>query len=846
MAYNSNINSGSPPMLWSDFDSALRKINENFTLLGAVVARTTPISISHIESGTAESNPVKVVTASPHSFTSGQRVTITQTGIAELDNNTYYVSVIDTDEFGLYTDQNLTTAVNGTSYSSYSSGGGFVQGLSEFGSLDFENIYSNISPNQTETYDLGSSTKRWKDLYLSGSSIYLGDAVISSTGTTLNLPAGTTIDGLRVDENYFKYIAVSGQSTIEADDGTDTLNFSSGSGVSITTNASTDTITVTNTGVTNLTASSGIDLSSSTGNVTVTNTGVTSIAAGFGMSVNSSTGSVTITNEGLAGLEEGVGILLSERDPITGKITVTNSQPNIPQNVFQVIAVPTQVPIAADSTADTLTIQVSGDGLSITTDSATDTLTFSNTGVTSLAVGNGLAIDAGTGSINLTLDATLSRNIIGDVVGSVFAEDSTTLVDATGAKIVGNIETAMLRTSEVSISLGAEAAAGSQTDRTYGIAIGQGAGYEEQGYQAVSIGGHGAAGDVYQLNQSVGAVSIGYGAGEINQGAMAVAIGYKAGWNTQAGSSIVLNATGYALNTSTSGFFVDPIRNQSGTGNILQYDTTTKEIIYSSSLDGDLVGSVFADDSTKLVDAVEGLIVGAVVAPSVSVNGTFNIGTTGAFNQLVNIQIPSGGSLSINQDTDPVYFNGSGEGNVVVIEDGDITANTVFATALNTQDSSALLVVPPVNFQTTISTDQGIQLSGEEAIIRSDTSVRIVPTNSVESLGAELTITGLDVMGEPNIIIETATDQGTIQIGGDNNNTALVTVRKSTGEVYVGGFWRFLADGGLYSGYLDTPPDSPTAGAFYVADGATWDPASKSGAVPYPVFYDGASYHALY
>ena len=156
------------------------------------------------------------------------------------------------------------------------------------------------------------------------------------------------------------------------------------------------------------------------------------------------------------------------------------------------------------------------------------------------------------------------------------------------------------------------------------------------------------------------------------------------------------------------------------------------------------------------------------------------------------------------------------------------------------------MVVPPVNFQTTISTDQGIQLNGPDAIIRSDDNIRLVPTNSVESVGAELVIAGLDVMGEPNVIIETPTDQGTIQIGGDNNNTASVTVRKSTGEVYVGGFWRFLADGGLYSGYLDAPPDSPTAGAFYVADGATWDPASKSGAVPYPVFWDGASYHALY
>jgi hypothetical protein len=261
---------------------------------------------------------------------------------------------------------------------------------------------------------------------------------------------------------------------------------------------------------------------------------------------------------------------------------------------------------------------------------------------------------------------------------------------------------------------------------------------------------------------------------------------------------------------------------------------------------GDITGSVFADDSTKLVDAVDGVIVGPVVTPSLSIDGTFNFDTTGMSNQLASITVPSGGSLTVVADTSPVYFEGSNPGNVVVIEDGDITANTVFASTLDTTDSSTITIVPPVTFQTTVTADQGIQLNGPDAIIRSDDNIRLVPTNSLESIGAELTITGLDVMGETNVIVDVANPQGTIQIGGDNNNTASVTIRKSTGEVYVGGFWRFLADGGLYSGYLSAPPDSPTAGAFYVADGTTWDPASKSGAVPYPVFWDGASYHALY
>jgi hypothetical protein len=36
------------------------------------------------------------------------------------------------------------------------------------------------------------------------------------------------------------------------------------------------------------------------------------------------------------------------------------------------------------------------------------------------------------------------------------------------------------------------------------------------------------------------------------------------------------------------------------------------------------------------------------------------------------------------------------------------------------------------------------------------------------------------------------------------------------------------------------------AGMFATADGTNWDPASKSGSVPYPVFWDGSTWNALY
>ena len=64
------------------------------------------------------------------------------------------------------------------------------------------------------------------------------------------------------------------------------------------------TVTLTNAGVTSLTAGGNISVSASTGGITIsgTNAGVTGVFAGTGISVSASTGGVTITNGGVTGL----------------------------------------------------------------------------------------------------------------------------------------------------------------------------------------------------------------------------------------------------------------------------------------------------------------------------------------------------------------------------------------------------------------------------------------------------------------------------------------------------------------------------------------------------------------
>jgi hypothetical protein len=59
----------------------------------------------------------------------------------------------------------------------------------------------NIIPDTNIAYDLGSAAYRFRNLYLNGSSIYLGNAVITSTGTAIDFPTGSTIGGQPIGIN---------------------------------------------------------------------------------------------------------------------------------------------------------------------------------------------------------------------------------------------------------------------------------------------------------------------------------------------------------------------------------------------------------------------------------------------------------------------------------------------------------------------------------------------------------------------------------------------------------------------------------------------------------------------
>ena len=179
----------------------------------------------------------------------------------------------------------------------------------------------------------------------------LTDVVITSvsSGQVLKYDGANWINSA-VPLNAFGTITVSGSGiNIAPDQLNDTLTFIASTGISMTADAGTDTITITNTAP------------------NVTQNVFTTVAVAGQTSVTADSSTDTLT------LVAGANVTITT-DSGTDSITINAGQ----SNSFVSIAVAGQSPVLADSTSDTLTLV--GSGITITTDSVTDTITFSNAG----------------------------------------------------------------------------------------------------------------------------------------------------------------------------------------------------------------------------------------------------------------------------------------------------------------------------------------------------------------------------------------------------------------------------------------------------------------------------------
>ena len=235
----------------------------------------------------------------------------------------------------------------------------------------------------------------------------------------------TNTGGAGGSQNLFETIAVAGQNSVVADVVNDTLTLAGGSGLTITTNNLTDTITfaVDNANKFTSVISDNGTVTPSTSDDAVTiagGTGIGTIVAGSTLTINndapnwlniaSDSGTATANTVGdTLTITGGTGISTA----VVGDTLTINSSTSA--NTFNTISVNGQGDVVADSTTDTLTL-VAGSNITLTTDPTTDEITINasagsgGSGTVTSGIAGRLAYYSATGTTLVNTSSGLSWN----------------------------------------------------------------------------------------------------------------------------------------------------------------------------------------------------------------------------------------------------------------------------------------------------------------------------------------------------------------------------------------------------------------------------------------------------
>ena len=263
MPFNQNITPGAPPLLWSDVNEAFTLINENFDILVATVgdgSGLTPVDFTSLDTSVKPTtDDLRDLGDATHKW--GAVFSSEHTTLKPL--NGLWAGAAQVKGVGL----TINLPANSTV------GGDPITGIGTSLIIDPEKTFFKIIE-----VDAGNSV------------------VATEFGDTLNLISGSGVSML----------VSSGADSITISN-TGVLSVAAGSGISVATVSG--TATVTNSGVRSLqsttalpagrTTGAGINITAGTGdNIRVTNTGVITISSGVGITVSTdaATGDVTITN----------------------------------------------------------------------------------------------------------------------------------------------------------------------------------------------------------------------------------------------------------------------------------------------------------------------------------------------------------------------------------------------------------------------------------------------------------------------------------------------------------------------------------------------------------------------
>lgn len=202
--------------------------------------------------------------------------------------------------------------------------------------------------------------------------------------------------------------------------------FNAGNGIAITSDANTGAVSITNTGVTSLTAGSGVFINQSNGNITISATGGGGNGGGTLSSVGllpASNARITVTGSPLVA-DGNMSIDLA----ISGVTAGTYTNPNVSIDAYGRITSASNGATSGTVTSVGITpgagIQINGGPIT-----SSGNITVTNTGVTRINAGSGISVSSGNGNV------TISTTTLGGTVTSVGVASSQLVV--TGSPIVG-------------------------------------------------------------------------------------------------------------------------------------------------------------------------------------------------------------------------------------------------------------------------------------------------------------------------------------------------------------------------------------------------------------------------
>jgi hypothetical protein len=268
-------------------------------------------------------------------------------------------------------------------------------------------------------------------------------------------------------------------------------------------------------------------------------------------------------------------------------------------------------------------------------------------------------------------------------------------------------------------------------------------------------------------------------------------------------------------------------------GQILTWDNTAAQwkpgdldlnTLQIGQLSADIQGSVFADDSTLLVDGTAGTVV--------LNNGVMNIqGNTFTVTGTNDIRIGSVDD-SVSNVLKITNVDGSEPVEIINVPGTGIGDSTKFT-------FTGLHGDPVTPVQATAGDYVGVISSRSYDPVIDD----FVP-NALIALTVDNNETVADDTAKGKIILQNNAGTGAAPV-------LVALTFDARGYLAVNNNANYVADATLdVNGFMKLAPQTsaPSAveGMIAIADGTNWDPASKGGAVSYPVYYDGTVWNALY